>query len=157
MRVNDAVSGAVFIALAIALIVTAMGFPTLHGQPYGAALFPTVIGAGLAICGAILILRGLSPAGRRQPVATIDPALRVPRNAVSTLLIIGAVLLYILLADWIGYIPIAFALLLGLFLWFGVRPLNGLIIAALFVAISFWFFAVMLRVPLPRGLLTGIV
>ena len=71
--------------------------------------------------------------------------------------IIGAVVVYILVANWIGFIPVAFALLMGLFLWFRVRPLNALIIAALFTAVTFWFFAYMLRVPLPRGWLTGIV
>jgi putative tricarboxylic transport membrane protein len=61
------------------------------------------------------------------------------------------------LAEWIGFIPVAFALLMGLFLWFGVRPHNAVIIAALFTAVTFWFFANMLRVPLPRGWLTGIL
>lgn len=157
MRFNDAVSGAVFILLAIALIGTAMTFPVLPGQPYGAALFPSVIGTGFAVCGVFLVVRGLSPVGRRQPVLALDPALREPRNAASLFLILGAVLLYILLADWVGFIPMAFVLLMGLFLWFGVRPHNALIIAALFTGVTFWFFANMLRVPLPRGWLTGIL
>ena len=157
MRFNDAVSGAVFLLLAIALIATATTYPVLPGQPFGAALFPTVIGAGLAICGVFLVVRGLSAVGRRQPALELDPLLRTPRNAISISLIVGAILLYILLADRIGFIPVSFALLVGLFLWFRVRPHNALIIAALFTAATFWFFANMLRVPLPRGWLTGII
>lgn len=157
MRFNDAVSGAVFILLAIGLIATATTFPALPGQPYGAALFPTVIGAGFAICGVFLVVRGLSAVGRRQPPLELDPLLRTPRNAISISLIVAATLLYILLADRIGFIPVAFVLLMGLFLWFRVRPLNALVIAALFTAATFWFFANMLRVPLPRGWLTGII
>jgi len=157
MHFNDAVSGAVFILLAIGIFATAMTFPALPGQPYGAALFPKIIGAGFGICGLLLVVRGLSAAGRRQPALEVEPLLRTPRNAISIILIIGAVVVYILVANWIGFIPVAFALLMGLFLWFRVRPLNALIIAALFTAVTFWFFAYMLRVPLPRGWLTGIV
>jgi putative tricarboxylic transport membrane protein len=157
MRFNDALSGAIFILLAIALVSTAATYPVLPGQPYGASLFPTVVGAGFAICGLFLVVRGLSAVGRRQPALELDVLLRTPRNAVSILLIVGAVLLYILLAEWIGFIPVAFALLTALFLWFGVRLHNALIIAILFTAVTFWFFANMLRVPLPRGWLTGII
>ena len=157
LRVNDALSGALFMLLAIALIATASTYPALPGQPYGAALFPTVIGGGLLICGVLLVIRGLSPAGRLQPALSIDPLLRQPRNAIAILLIIGAVVFYVLFADWIGFIPVAIVLLLGLFLWFRVRPLTAVVIAVVFTGITFYFFAIGLRVPLPRGLLTGIL
>lgn len=157
MRFNDALSGAVFMLLALWLIVTAASFPTLPGQPYGAALLPRVVGAGFAICGLLLVLRGLSAAGRRRPLLELDAALHTPRNAVSLLLLVGGVVFYILCADWAGFIPVAFLLLMVLFLWFRVRPLNALVIAALFTGVTFWFFAYLLRVPLPRGWLTGIV
>jgi putative tricarboxylic transport membrane protein len=157
LRVNDAVSGALFILLAVALISISSTFPALPGQPYGAALFPTVIGAGFAICGVLLVVRGLSTAGRKQAAFALDPDLRDPRNAISLLMVVGAVVLYIVLADWVGFIPIAFVLLLGMFLWLGARVLPALVTAALFTGATFWFFANILRVPLPRGLLTGII
>lgn len=157
MRVNDAVSGALFILLAIGLIGIATTFPALPGQPYGAALFPTLIGAGFAICGVLLVIRGLAAAGREKPFFELDPLLRVSRNAISLGMVVGAVVLYILLADWIGFVPVAFLLLLGMFLWLGARPLPALVTAVLFTGITFWFFANVLRVPLPRGLLTGII
>lgn len=157
MRVNDAVSGALFILLAICLIGVASTFPALPGQPYGAALFPTVIGTGFAICGVLLVIRGLAAAGRQKPPFTLDPLLHVPHNAISLGMVVGAVVIYIFLADWIGFIPIAFLLLVGMFMWLGTRLLPALVTAALFTGVTFWFFANVLRVPLPRGLLTGII
>ncbi|RUT29297.1 tripartite tricarboxylate transporter TctB family protein [Arsenicitalea aurantiaca] len=157
MRFNDAVLGAVFIALALYMIITAAGFPSFAGQPYGASLFPTVMGGGFLIGGALLVIRGLTAAGREIPAFTADPALLVPRNGISVALIVGAIVFYVVLADTVGFIPIALVILLGLFLWFRVKVVTALLLSVAVTALSFWFFAIMLRVPLPRGWLTGIV
>jgi len=47
--------------------------------------------------------------------------------------------------------------LLAMFLWFGVKPLNAVIIAVIATFVIHWFFASLLRVPLPRGLLDTIL
>jgi len=59
VKVNDAITGAVLVVFAVAEIAYTRTFPSLHGQSYGPNLFPSLIGAGLAGCGLILILRGL--------------------------------------------------------------------------------------------------
>jgi putative tricarboxylic transport membrane protein len=57
----------------------------------------------------------------------------------------------------VGFIPIAIVFLGAMFLWLGVRPLHAAIIAPAATLVIFWFFATMLRVPLPRGILTNVL
>ena len=47
MRVNDAVTGAVLLVLSLAVVWHVRSFPTIPGQPYGAALYPLLVGCGL--------------------------------------------------------------------------------------------------------------
>ena len=44
---------------AVAEIAYTRTFPSLHGQSYGPNLFPALIGLALAMCGLVLIIRGL--------------------------------------------------------------------------------------------------
>ena len=59
MRVNDALLGALLIALAVALALYAQTFPNVPGQEYGAAVFPTLVAIGLLGSGALLVRSGL--------------------------------------------------------------------------------------------------
>jgi putative tricarboxylic transport membrane protein len=153
MRANDAIAGGVIIAFAAAMIAITFTFPPFPGQRYGPSLFPQILGIGLIVCGLILVRRGI--AARRAGGAWVElaPWARHGRPISNVLVVLGAILAYILLADRIGFVLTAAAILLILFLWFRVRPLAavlGAIIAVLFVD---WFFGWMFRVPLPLGVL----
>lgn len=157
MRANDAISGLILILLSLAMIAMTSTFPAFPGQPYGPSLFPRVLGTLLIICGALLIWRGL--AARRTGAGWVEmaPWTREPWRIVSFFLMLGSLLLYILAGDTIGFIPIAIVILLALFLWFGVRPLSAVVTAVVATFAIHWFFATMLRVPLPRGVLDAIL
>jgi len=157
MRANDAINGLILILLAVVMIAMTSTFPAFPGQPYGPSLFPRVLGSLLIICGALLVWRGL--AERRAGAGWVEMAAwtRQPWRVVSFFLMLGSLLLYILFGETIGFIPIAFAMLLAMFLWFGVRPLSAVITAVVATLVIHWFFATMLRVPLPRGLLDSVL
>lgn len=168
MRLNDAPLGLVFVVLAAWMAWVTTSFPSFPGQDYGPALFPRIIAAGMAVCGAVLVLRGVRARRQGRPGAVAGGAdgrgaepwialedwARQPRRLISFLLLPGAVLLYILVADWLGFLITAFGILLALFLWFRVRWPVALGVAAGMTWAVHWFFADMMRVPLPRGLLT---
>ncbi len=59
MKFNDAVFGAIFLVLGLAIVSHVRSFPTIPGQQIGPALFPGLVAAGLAGCGALLIWSGL--------------------------------------------------------------------------------------------------
>jgi putative tricarboxylic transport membrane protein len=155
VRANDALSGLVLIILAAAMIALTASFPSFPGQKYGPSLFPRILGSGIIICGALLVWRGLAQRRAGAPWIEIAPWMREPWRALSFVLVIAMLILYILAAETIGFIPIAIVFLLALFLWLGVRPLSATLISIITTLVIFYFFASMLRVPLPRGLLTN--
>lgn len=157
MRVNDIISGVVLIAISIFMIYLTLDFPDFPGQKYGPALFPRILASSLILCGAILIARGVSMRRAGGPWISLADWARDPGRLASFLLLPVLVIVYILVSEQIGFIPVAFAMLLFLFLWFRTRIVVAVPVAALTTWIVYWFFADLMRVPLPRGLLTNIL
>jgi putative tricarboxylic transport membrane protein len=158
MKFNDAILGAIFIVIAALMIQQSFSFPGFPGQDYGPNLFPRIIAGGIILCSVLLIIRGLRiRAATGQAWLAFDDWTRVPRHLISFFLIIGAMLAYILISDTLGFIITAFVLQLGLFLWFSVRPVTAVVVAVVSTLVVQYFFASLLRVPLPRGLLDSIL
>lgn len=157
MRANDALSGLVIIVLSLAMIALTLSFPAFIGQKYGPALFPRIMATGLIVCGAALIWNGIASRKAGAGWIEIAPWVRDPWRLTSFLLVLALLLLYILVSETVGFIPIAFLFLLTLFAWLGVRPIAGVVIAAIATLTIHWFFSTMLRVPLPRGWLNTIL
>jgi putative tricarboxylic transport membrane protein len=158
MRLNDALVGALFILLAGAMIVLTFAFPPFPGQKYGPSLFPRIIASGIILCSAMLILRGVRD--RREaggPWLGIADWARQPRRVASFAIMLAAMVFYLLASEPLGFIITAFVIQLGLFLWFGVRPVNALIIAVVMTGLVQYFFGSLMRVPLPRGILDSIL
>lgn len=154
MRLSDRWLGVAVLALAAAMFSYTLTFPAFPGQKYGPALFPRILAVGMALCAALLIFGDWR---RRAGGATVshiavDPQLRDRTRFISFALIPGAIIAYLLLADRLGFIPTAFMLLLGLMLWFRVRVPMALIVSVVMTGLLNWFFAGLMRVPLPRGL-----
>ena len=122
----------------------------MPGQKFGPAWFPGLIAAGLAICGALLVISGM-----QQKAAWIELPRwlhsRAARNGVAALL--GGLVAYILLVDRLGFHITGIVLVT---LW--VRVLGASWRTAVLVgvvgavAIHLAFYK-LLRVPLPWGLL----
>jgi putative tricarboxylic transport membrane protein len=157
MRTNDAISGFVLILLASFMIYLTLSFPPFPGQNYGPALFPRILGAGLILCGAFLMIRGARARTLDQRWIEFAPWTREPWRLVSFLLLPALVLIYILVSEQIGFLIVAFAVLIVLFLWFQVKPIVALPVAVIGTWAIHYFFASLMRVPLPRGLLTNLL
>ncbi len=157
MRINDAVSGVVLVLFALAVILYARTFPAMPGQNYGPALFPTLIACGLALAGVILIIGGLARL-RTEPLIDAGEWLRSPTHRASFLAVIGGLLLYILVSDWLGFILTALPLLFGwLVLFRGGKPVSSLVIALAVTLVVDYAFSQLLLVPLPLGLLQSVI
>ena len=166
MRVNDAISGAVLVIFAAAEIAYTRTFPSLHGQSYGPDLFPALIGVALALCGMLLIFRGLL--ARRNPADPngltngngskwVDVSnIADSRHArINALLIIVFLFLYITLSDLIGFIPISLCTIAFLLYRLGSSIIVACTIAIVATAVIQLLFAKILLVPLPAGVLKG--
>ena len=157
MRANDAVVGAILIVIAAAVLAYTGTFPAFPGQQYGPSLFPRILSTGLMLCGALLVLRGLAARRAGEPLVTLAPWTAEPRRRLSFLAVLGAIVFYILAAESVGFILVAFVMLAALFAWFGVRLVAALPLAAGMTFLIHYFFANLMRVPLPRGLLNTVL
>lgn len=157
MRVNDAVSGLVFAGLGGTLIHQASRLPGFPGQKFGPDLFPKILGVGLVLCGLGLVLRGARALMAGAPLLVHQDWMKETRAVLNVFAFVGAILFYLVLSEPIGFIPVAFAVFLGLFLWFKVSAPRAFVVAALATAGFHWFFGSLFRIPLPRGVLTTIL
>jgi putative tricarboxylic transport membrane protein len=153
VRVNDAVSGVALVLFALAMIWYTRTFPAMPGQHYGPALFPVLIGIGLLLTGAILMVSGLARL-RTEPLFSGGAWLRSGPHLINFVAIVGGLLLYILISDRLGFIPTALLLLFGWLLLFrGGRPISSLAIALAVTLAVDYLFSELLLVPLPLGVL----
>jgi len=159
MKLNDAVWGALLLLFSATLLVHVQAFPRMPGQPVGPALFPGIIAVGLAICGALLVVKGLrAPAagGERAAWVAFEPWTRSHRHLLAFALVVGVNVFYILLVDRIGFIVVGVIYLAALFWIFRVSTRWILPIALLVTLGIHYAFYKLLRVPLPWGLLNGV-
>ena len=150
MKVNDAIVGALLVALAIAILVHIQGYPLIPGQKYGPALFPGLIAVGFIATGVLLVVRGLRSGA---PPVRFAPWLASRALLTNFLAVVAALVFYIVAADRLGFVLTGFVLLLGLFVKFGVRAGRATLIAAIATLAIHAAFYKLLRVPLPWGLL----
>lgn len=126
------------------------GFPAMPGQKVGPALFPGLVAAGLAACGALLVWRGLRSSGRWLVLGSW--AYRV-RPLIGFVSVLAGLALYVVLAEPLGFHLTGFALMLAWTLIFGARPGVAVpvsIAAPILIHLAFYK---LLRVPLPWGVL----
>ena len=157
MRANDILSGLALIVFSLAMITLTLTFPDFPGQRFGPSLFPRILGVGLILCGAALVRNGLAARHAGAPWLELAPWMSDPWRVTSFFGTLALLLVYILASESIGFIPIALAFLLALFVWLGVRLVPAVLTAVATTIAIHWFFSTMLRVPLPRGLLNAIL
>jgi putative tricarboxylic transport membrane protein len=153
MRINDAIFGAIFALLGAVILLHVQSFPNIPGQQYGAAIFPGLVAAGFVVCGLLLVVSGFR-ARTEQPWFAAGPWLRMPRQVVAVTAIVLGVAVYLLLAERVGFLIVAPALLLAWFRALGVRWPVALIGAVVTTLVMWYAFYKLLRVPLPWGVLT---
>ena len=159
MKFNDALWGALLTVFGVALLLHARGFPTIPGQRVGPGLFPSVIAVGLAVCGVILVVRGLRQRASASAGAAwfgVPDWARSPRHVIAFAVLVAVNLLYLLAVDRLGFVVVGFIYLAALMWVLRVPPVRIVPIAlVLTLAIHFCFYK-LLRVPLPWGVLQSV-
>jgi len=152
VKFNDAVLGAVFLALSIAVLVTIQGFPKIPGQSIGPGAFPGLIAILLGGCSIALIWRGWRERAS-QPLVSMGAWLSSPRHVQNFLVTVGGLVFYVLASDTLGFLVCGPIILAALFLTLRVRPALAVPLALVLPVIIHVIFYKMLRVPLPWGVL----
>lgn len=153
MKINDAVWGALLLALAAAVFVAIRGFPNIPGQNIGPGAFPGLIAAGLAACAVILMVRGVRELRAGGRLLVLGEWLRSPRHVVNFLLACAAFVFYVLAVGRLGFLVTATILLLTLFLQLRVKPWLAVVVALVAAFVIHAAFYKLLRVALPWGVL----
>lgn len=179
MRIDDRVLGMLFCLLGIVVVVHSAGFPGVPGHFYGPAMFPTLIGAGFAVCGLLLFGAGLrkagaggsgtgggsgtdggsgdeATAGTRGAWFAFPDWRGSPRALAGVALTLGAIVAFALFGDRIGFPVLAFVTLTLLYLTAGrglLRSAGAALVVAVLMSV---LFGKVLRVPLPPGLLVDL-
>lgn len=156
IQLHDAVSGVAIAVLGAVVFWAARQLPAIPGQQIGPGLMPTLLGAGLLVCGAMLVRRAARArsAGPR-PWLSFD---RLDRRGLACVAAIpAACLAYIALVDALGFVPTAALILLLLQRLLRVRWGLAALVAIGGAATFHAAFVTLLRVPLPSGLLAPLV
>jgi putative tricarboxylic transport membrane protein len=154
VKVNDAVSGGFFILFAVLIFYLTKDFRLMPGQNYGASFFPRTIAGAMGLLGSVLVFQGVRNRGE-EPWAKAFDWVGSPRHIANFLLVVGVLIFYILLSDWLGFLIAGFVSIFTLLIWLrGLRHwLGSLLLSVVCVLALQYFFGEILRVPLPWGLL----
>ena len=148
MLASDTAIGVAVIVLGAAVFLHSRTFPGPSEHIPGPSLFPMIMAVLLAICGAILVGKGVR---NREKAFSAEISVLKGKGLLNILVVLGSAVFYILCSGFLGFLLTSFIVLFVDMRWLGVRLRNSLIAAAgaaLFIYITF---AKILLVALPVG------
>ena len=115
----------------------------------GPRFFPYLVGAGLAVCGALLAWRALSGGWRAMPD---DAGVHAQPDWRAFALISAGVVLQMVLIGWAGFILAGVVMFTLVARGFGsMRLVRDIVIGAVLVTVSYLVFTKLLSLSLPAG------
>lgn len=156
MKIDDTLWGALLVAFGAVLFVHVQGFPTIPGQRVGPSAMPGALAIGLAVCGAIMFVRGLGARTAGQRWVEFPQWFGARPQVIGFAVLVAVNLLYLFAVDRLGFIVTGTVYLAALMWVLRVRRALLVPVAfALTLAIHYCFYK-LLKVPLPWGLLQPI-
>ena len=125
-------------------LLTSEAMQSMQRARFGPMLFPTV----LAILGGAVFL-GLIASGQLKRSSEAKPLSRSDMGRFTEIVV--WVVAYVILAETVGFLLTAGPLVVLLMLRLGNRRFLSVVVGVVVAAVSYQLFAIVLRVPLPRG------
>lgn len=139
-RTRDLIFAAIALVLALAVAITAFGYPV------GSSYFPRTLAV---LMGVLAVLFGV----RILLVQDVDTPPVLPLNPIALIAPFGGIAAYVVVMRLMGYEIATFLFLFLLMFWLGaVGWLKSLILAVAFTALLNVIFFVLLGVPRPDAL-----
>ena len=153
MRVPDFVTGLILIVGGIVLVGASYSFSTMTGLSVGPGTAPFILGVAFAGAGALLII-GQRRKGAADAEAPVSPAATPSRGQLLyPAVILGALLIYLVTLDIVGFLPLTFAFVI-LAVWAGGGRVRWAVPFSLIVTAGVDVLLVnVMQVPLPQGML----
>jgi putative tricarboxylic transport membrane protein len=149
MRVSNTAIGLFLILFAAVVLWHVQSFPSLDNGYPGPALFPSVLAVLFIFCGIGLIIQGVR---QREKLLKFDTGTLNLSGLLNILFVLGMIVCYIFLAQYIGFLIFSFLVLLILMKWLKVKTLASLLMSGGVTLVIYLLFAKVLLVPLPWGL-----
>lgn len=156
MRIGDGLAGMFVALLGLAVLLNLRTFPEQAGY-FGPSLFPGFVAAGLLLCGILLLMRAIRMHAAAGFSIRLDETFRGRSAATAAFLMIVSILSFAFLGDVLGFQSITFLTVLVLTLWLRKPLILSITMATTMTIVLHLLFAKLLRVPLPAGLLEGLI
>lgn len=155
MKLHEAILGAAFCAFGVWMILQSAELPKPRHLQYGPSLFPMLIGAGLAVCGALQMVSGLL--NWRAEALVERPSWLGHRSLMLNLATIpAACFFYYFTAEDLGFVLTGLIIMFVMLLVGGVAPVRAAIVSLIMILLASMIFVSILHVPLPWGVLAPI-
>lgn len=156
---RDFYAGLGFIIAGIVTIITAQQFPTLPSLQYGPSLFPSLIGGGFCIGGAVLAFNALWHRKKAiaQGIQDTPETAKPEGEKINLALILPplSIVFYILASGYIGALLSMIIIMLVLMLVRKTSPYIAVATSIVVSGIIYFIFSRYLLIPLPPGVLLG--
>ena len=149
MRVSNTAIGLFLIIFAAVVLWHVQSFPSLDNGYPGPALFPSVLSVLFILCGVGLIIQGVR---QREKLLKFDTGALTLQGLLNIFFVLGTIVCYIFLAEYVGFLIFSVALLVVLMKWLKVKTLSSIMMALSVTFVIYLLFAKVLLVPLPWGL-----
>jgi tripartite-type tricarboxylate transporter receptor subunit TctC len=130
-------------------ILNKPAFQSVSGEQFGPMMFPILIAVGIAVVVSMVAREVFSDYRSRPKDSESKESLSLGRS----LGVMCALAFYWFASEPLGFILSALFMLLGLLLLFKVPRVTAALVAIATSVVTYQVFAILLRVPLPRGLL----
>lgn len=158
MKFSDITLGVLFTLLGLGVLLHGQQMKTSPFFQYGAGFFPSIIGSLLAVCGVILLIKGVRLALARQGggfwLVQAGPWLRDRERLINILLVPLLMVAFIAAIERVGFLICGVVLIGVLCQRFSGRPLLSWITAVMVTLFLYLFFQQVMSVQLPMGFLT---
>jgi putative tricarboxylic transport membrane protein len=149
----DQISGLIILIIAVFYLFKTTKLAIWKGTTLGPGFFPLILGIVLVGLTILLLVKAT--------LATKDHSLSLPEDffpsrsgLLKVIYLIGALVVYVLTLQPVGYLLSTLVFLSVLFLaWDPQRPRLAIAVAVVTVLCSYVFFNLLLKVQLPKGLL----
>jgi putative tricarboxylic transport membrane protein len=149
MRVTHTAIGLFLVVFAAAVLWHVQSFPSLDNGYPGPALFPSVLAVLFILCGVGLIIQGVR---QREKLLKFDTGALTLQGLLNIFFVLGTIVCYIFLAEYVGFLIFSVAVLVVLMKWLKVKTLSSIMMALSVTFVIYLLFAKVLLVPLPWGL-----
>tara|TARA_R110002020_G_scaffold161837_6_gene347201 strand:+ start:737 stop:1234 length:498 start_codon:yes stop_codon:yes gene_type:complete len=155
---RDLFTGLAFVIAGIATIVTAQQFPTLPSLQYGPSLFPSIVGAGFCLGGALLAANSLWNRRRGLALQASTEAATLKesstgKSGLAMLLPPLAIVFYIFASGYLGAMITMAVIMFVLMIMRKTVPWVALVASLLMALAIYFIFSHYLLIPLPQGVL----